>query len=299
MTSVSHNGPRPSRNRRPDLVSVVIPARNAVRTLEAQLEALRAQDYDGKWEVVVVDNGSTDGTAALARGWDAAVPLRVVYASAARGASFARNQGWRSAGGDLVAFCDADDVVSPAWLSQLAATAQQADVVGGRYDFERLNVVGGRGWWTGDQLPIAHQFLPFAPGGTLAVWVDVLETLGGFNETYPNEQDVEFCWRAQLASMRLVYAPDALVHCRFRTGLDELAIQTFRGGQARAHLYRDFRRAGMPRSKVLTFVGDVGLLLLSAPIAPVSTERRRGFVWRASNLLGRLVGSVRYRVLYL
>ena len=127
------------RVRRPSLVSVVMPARNARPTLEAQLEALRAQDYAGPWELVVADNGSTDGTAGLTRRWAGTLPVRVVDAASSRGASFARNRGWRSARGDLIAFCDADDVVDSRWLSRLAKAAEEADLVGGPYEFGRLN----------------------------------------------------------------------------------------------------------------------------------------------------------------
>jgi glycosyltransferase involved in cell wall biosynthesis len=172
MSTATRNDTGPNvRARRPSLVSVVIPARNARRTLGAQLEALRAQDYAGPWELVVADNGSTDGTADLASAWAHTLPLRVVDASLRRGASFARNRGWRSALGDLMAFCDADDVVSSGWLSRLTEAAEEADLVGGPYEFRRLNAIQGQPWWDGASLPVGLNFLPFMVGGNLAVWV--------------------------------------------------------------------------------------------------------------------------------
>jgi cellulose synthase/poly-beta-1,6-N-acetylglucosamine synthase-like glycosyltransferase len=79
----------------PLTVSVVIPARNAAWCLTEQLRALAAQDFDGTWEVVVSDNGSTDGTVALVRDLAASfpVPLRVVDASRRPGPAHARNEG--------------------------------------------------------------------------------------------------------------------------------------------------------------------------------------------------------------
>ena len=94
-------------------VSVVIPARNAARTLDAQLQALAAQRFPAEWEVLVSDNGSTDATRAVAVEWAGRIPLlRVIDASARPGASAARNLGAAAAHGELLLFCDADDVVA-------------------------------------------------------------------------------------------------------------------------------------------------------------------------------------------
>jgi glycosyltransferase involved in cell wall biosynthesis len=300
MSTATRNDTGPNaRARRPSLVSVVIPARNARRTLGAQLEALRAQDYAGPWELVVADNGSTDGTADLASAWAHTLPLRVVDASLRRGASFARNRGWRSALGDLMAFCDADDVVSSGWLSRLTEAAEEADLVGGPYEFRRLNAIQGQPWWDGASLPVGLNFLPFMVGGNLAVWADVLTALGGFNEAYPEEQDVELSWRAQLSSLRLGFAPDAVVHCRYRTRWADNALHAYRIGYQQPHLYRDFRVHGLPRSRPWRFPLLVGSLLTRAPAVAMTPARRNGWVRRAFEQLGRLAGCARYRVLYL
>jgi glycosyltransferase involved in cell wall biosynthesis len=90
-------------------VSVVIPAYNAERYLAATLESVLAQTYQD-FEVIVVDDGSTDGTAELARGFGP--PVRVVQQPNS-GPSAARNRGVREARSDLVAFIDADDLWMP------------------------------------------------------------------------------------------------------------------------------------------------------------------------------------------
>ena len=70
----------------PGLVSVVVPVRNGAATIALQFEALADQDYDGPWEVVVSDNGSTDATRSVVDEWSAKLPgLRVVDSSQARG----------------------------------------------------------------------------------------------------------------------------------------------------------------------------------------------------------------------
>jgi glycosyltransferase involved in cell wall biosynthesis len=280
------------------MVSVVIAARNAAHTIEQQLEALGGQDYASPWEVIVADNGSTDGTAEVTRGWASPVPLRVVTASARRGAGFARNQGWKASHGDLVAFCDADDMVSSSWLSHLTAAAEHTDLVGGPYEFERLNASKRQPWWDGTTLPLGWDFLPFSVGGNLAAWADALTTLGGFNESYSRLQDVDLCWRAQLASLRLDFAPEAIVHCRYRTRLTDTASQAYSLGYHTTHLYRDFRAHGMPRSDPRRLPHIAGELVKRAPAAAISHAQRSAWIPLAAEQLGRLTGSIRYRTFY-
>src|SRR5215218_5139885 len=118
----------------PRCVSVIVPVRDAEAWFAAQLEALAAQRYAGRWEVLIADNGSTDGTVALAWSWSDRLPIRIVDASARAGINAARNVAAAAADGDLLAFCDGDDLVGPGWVAALAEAAQHYDLVGGRLD---------------------------------------------------------------------------------------------------------------------------------------------------------------------
>ena len=96
----------------PRLVSVVIPFLNDAETLADQLAALRAQDYTGDWELLAVDNGSTDGSVEIAERWVKQFPhARVVRADEHRSPGHARNAGASHAIGDFLAFSDADDAL--------------------------------------------------------------------------------------------------------------------------------------------------------------------------------------------
>jgi glycosyltransferase involved in cell wall biosynthesis len=96
----------------PSSLSVVIPAYNAAGTLAHQLEALAAQRCDQDWEVLLVDNGSTAGTADLARRYARRFQaFRIIAAGPERGHSSPRNARARAARGELFVYCDADDVV--------------------------------------------------------------------------------------------------------------------------------------------------------------------------------------------
>lgn len=291
------------RNRtRPARISVVIPVLNGATTLPFQLGALAAQKYDGDWEVVVADNGSTDGTADVSQSFADRLPaLQVVDASAERGINAARNAGASAATGDFLLFCDADDQAAPGWLAAMAAAASDADLLGGRLDDVTLNdsvVLRWRPNTAEVGLPVALGFLPFAVGANLGVWADVIADVGGFDAAYRRGgTEVAFCWRAQLAGYRLAFVPDAVVRYRHRPGLRPLARQYFKYGMADAQLYRGFREHGITR--------DTGRQVLRAwrnivanGIRVRDPQRRGEGLRMLAYRAGRLRGSVRQRVLF-
>lgn len=125
----------------PRLVSVVIPTYNASSTIDEQLHALAAQDYEGPLEVIVSDNNSTDGIRDLIEDHPLVDQLRLRWVSASRkqGVSHARNVGVDKATGDFIAFCDADDRVHPDWLSAMVGAAENADLVSGALETASIN----------------------------------------------------------------------------------------------------------------------------------------------------------------
>src|SRR5688500_11078093 len=121
-------------------LSVIIPCYNAAATLGVQLAALAAQVYDGSWEVLIADNGSSDGSREMALSYAAAIPgLRVIDASEKRGAAHARNTGAAAASGAYLLFCDADDEMAPGYLQAMSDALDRNGFVTCRYDYTRLN----------------------------------------------------------------------------------------------------------------------------------------------------------------
>ena len=107
-------------------LSVIIPAHEAEHYLAQAVVSVRAQNWAGETEIIVVDDGSADGTAAAAR------TLNVTLLQKEQGgAASARNMGLRAAKGDLIALLDADDVLTPDALQALygAMLANGADAV--------------------------------------------------------------------------------------------------------------------------------------------------------------------------
>jgi len=282
-------------------VSVILPARNAARVLPQQLDALGRQTYSGPWEVVVADHESSDDSATIAGAYSGRLPLRIVTVRGARGPGGARNAAARVARGDLLLFCDADDVVCADWVESMARGAPEVDIVGGRLDEETLNSAAVRAWRPPQQpeatLARPDGFLPFAPSCNMAIWADAFWSLGGFSERETHE-DVELSWRAQLAGFRIGFAPDAVVAYRHRSSLRELARQSYRYGRGSVALYVQYRERGLRRERLRVVLGSWRRLVTRIPVRSDASSRG-AYVRDASFRLGRLVGSLRHRVGYL
>jgi GT2 family glycosyltransferase len=233
--------------RAPLELSVVIPCYNGARTLGAQLEALAAQRWPGAWEVIFVDNRSTDGSRALAERYGGRLPnFRVVDASARQGAPFAANEGARAAVGDALAFCDADDEVAPGWVEAIGTALATHDFVCSRLKTDKLNPswkqrylgdVQGEGLMKASYAP----HLPFGGGCGLGIKRSLFERIGGFDETLPYCNDTDFCFRVQLAGTPLTFVREAVVHVRYRRGLWPAFVQARRWAVYNVRLAERYR----------------------------------------------------------
>jgi glycosyltransferase involved in cell wall biosynthesis len=292
-------------NKFPRVVSVIIPALNAANTIGEQLRALSSQTYPRSWEITVADNGSQDGTLELVRDWAEKLPsLKIVDASGTPGAGHTRNAGAAASSGDLLLFCDADDIADPGWISAAVEAAKEADLVGGRMEVNTLNdhhVLSWRKPLQTDKLPISLGFLPYSLSSNIAVRAAVFRELGGWSEDFPTAaaEDVEFSWRAQLASYRLSFASDAVMHYRYRPDLSGLVQQFYRRGSAQARLYRLFRDQGVTRPNAKQVLAAWAYLLLGARNVVRGNGRRGAWLAQLAMRAGRVQGSMRARVLFL
>lgn len=282
-------------------ISVVVPARDVAPWVEPFLTAMAAQDPGRRWELIVVDHGSTDGTVAAVERWrDRLDHLRVLDARDAGTIAGARNAGAAAAHGSLLAFTDADDVVSPGWLRALADGLLESDLVSGPIDVTALNPPGSFPWAVDADggLPVAFGLWPFASSSNLGVRRRAFEELGGFDATLPRSADVDFSWRARLAGLSLEAVPDAIVHRRLRGEWRALFRQHLAYGVSAAALYGRYRGRGMPRASVAEVARELGFLVIRLPRLRDPSFRRFWAVV-AGRRVGRAVGSLRWRVLYL
>jgi glycosyltransferase involved in cell wall biosynthesis len=250
VVSGEHEPDRPARATPEPDVSIVIPARNAARTLGEQLAALAGQDLEVPYEVIVVDNASTDATAEVATEWMTRLPIVRVVRCDRPGANAARNVGIRESRAPRVLTCDSDDVVTPSWARRLSGALSTAAVVGGPTHLDALNdpeTIRARRNPVGDeQLPTAFHRLPYAVGANLGFRREVFDAVDGFDEAFHfGGDEIDFCWRAQYTGYDLAFVPDAVVQYRLRSSTREAMRQVHRYARADTQLYAKHLGLGM------------------------------------------------------
>jgi len=208
--------PFPARRHWPR-VSVVVCAYNAESTLRDCCEGLAALDYPD-YEVIIVDDGSTDRTAQIAQEYGFVV-IRTVNL----GLSSARNTGLEAATGEIVAYLDSDARPDAQWLTYLGAAFADSDHVG----IGGPNVPpAGDGWVAGAvagapgnpvHVLLSDEVAEHLPGCNMAFRKSALEAVGGFDTQFRVAgDDVDVCWQLQERGWTLGFSPAALVwhHCR-------------------------------------------------------------------------------------
>ena len=277
---------------KPVLVSVVIPAYNAEETIGAQLEALGRQDYEGPWELIIADNSSTDRTRDVVASFDEQFPrLRVVDASERRGPAHARNAGAAAAEGDLLLFCDADDVVSRSWIRAMAQASLSDDLLGGVGALTRMPDTAVLP--CAPPHPTQFPFLPWVKAANLGVRRELFEAAGRFDETRLTGEDVDLCWRIQLQGVPLRFVADAHISYRERDSLRDAVARTYGFGSAAHELYLVYKDRGAPHPGLRWALRGSLRLLGRAPMLLLGADSRRRWLTRASGVAGRLSAVIR------
>ncbi len=212
------------------MISVIIPNWNGMRFLPTCLSALRQQTYRD-FEIIVVDNGSTDGSQEfIAREYP---EVRVLALGANRGFAPAVNEGIRAARGDIVVPLNNDTEADPHWLEEIAQTLERhpragmvacklrlfdkRDHLHSAGDFYRVDgIPGNRGVWEKDsgQYDDARGIFGGC-GAAVAYRQTMLGEIGLFDEALGSYcEDVDLNWRARLAGYAVAYAPRAIVYHR-------------------------------------------------------------------------------------
>ena len=283
-------------------LSVIVPCFNSEETIGDQLDSLASQHCNRLWEIIVSNNGSTDGTLAVLERYKKKLSnLRIVDSSDQKGAAHARNVGALAANGEAIAFCDADDVVGRNWVAEIGEALQKHDFVASRFDIEKLNdpwirtIHGNR---QKKELGIYQNppFLRHAGGSGLGVKRALHEAVGGFDESMGVLEDTDYCWRIQLLGTDLHFVPTAVVHVRFREKLGDIYRQAFSWGLGNVFIYKKYRLLGMPeynwRSGVRVWKG----ILKQFPRIR-NKANLAAWMWKFAWRTGRLIGCFKYRVL--
>jgi GT2 family glycosyltransferase len=225
-------------------VSVAVLSWNGRQHLETCLAALRNQDDPGvPWEVLVLDNGSTDGTAEWVR---AHYPeVRLIASPVNLGFCAGNNRLVAAAAGEAVAFLNNDTRPQPGWLAALvaafaAAPPDVAAVSGKIVDWAGERLDFGRGVMTFDghafqldfrkplaraEVPALGEELPFACGGNMLIRKASFLEAGGFDADYfAYLEDVDLGWRLWAGGERITFVPGAVVHHRSSATSDLLGL---------------------------------------------------------------------------
>ena len=279
-------------------VSVIICALNAASTLPRQLKALEQQDTDLVYEVVLVDNGSTDGTRKLMEDWarkdhEDSARVYVVDASATPGIPAARNAGARVASGRVLAFCDADDEVTPGWV-QAYSTVQDPELAGGW--IRAYDAAGNPRPEAFGKGLIATPYLPHVGNCNCAITRARFFEIGGYDESLPRYgyEDVDISWRHQEAGGVMRVIPEAEIRFTLSEGKSSIR-KKYELGVGRVLMARRFPKYDSATYSLKSAVtGSVQQLLniLRQAVSQHKVARRDVANWVAS--LGRIRGSIKY-----
>ncbi|MBI4494059.1 MAG: glycosyltransferase [Chloroflexi bacterium] len=246
----------PSADQRDPLISIVVPVRNAERTLDKTLEYLEALEYPReRMEIVLADGGSTDRTVEIVRQWQRRHGhLRLVQVPNCKSPGHARNAALQVARGEFILFTDGDCAPNPDWVRQMLRPFFQDERIGGvggevltlRTDPENateayceqvgfLSVSGRCGVTESGYFPTLAERAPHEVNGgdhspffataNAAFRRVAMEAIGGQFWSEPTGEDVDFCLRILERGYRLYFAREAVVRHMHRVTLESYLRQ--------------------------------------------------------------------------
>jgi cellulose synthase/poly-beta-1,6-N-acetylglucosamine synthase-like glycosyltransferase len=259
---------------------VVIPTYNAAKVLPHCLAALEHQSIPReRLDIIVVDDGSTDGTLDVAREYGA----RVVCQEHSN-QSAARNKGAAAAMGEIVLFTDADCVPAANWVESMIRPFDDPQVVGvkGRYRTKQPGILPRfiQQEYEEKYRRLARSTdIDFVDSYSAGYRRKVLLDIDGFDPSFPAVEDIELSFRISSKGYRLVFAQDAVVYHRHRESYREyfrkkLWVASWWVAVYRRHPEKVGNDSRQPRV-LLAQIGLAGLLVAALPLLPFSSQIRK------------------------
>jgi mycofactocin system glycosyltransferase len=261
-----HAGPLPS-------VTVVVPVKDRAADLDDCLASLASLDYPRDLlEVIVVDDGSSDASAAVA----ARGTCTVLVNEQTRGQSYCRNLAAARASGDLLAFTDSDCVVDSGWLRELVVPFAwpRVSAVGGRVESYFSTTLLDRYEQSASSLDIGRRLIVsldatdtfYVPTCNLLVRREAYVAVGGLREDLHVGEDVDLCWRLRAHGDVLLYAPGGRVQHKHRDRWPAMLRRRAEYGTSEAMLYAlhadKRKRLLLPAWPTLSLAAVLAVLLL-------------------------------------
>lgn len=248
-------------------VSIIIPCYNGMRTIAECLNSLVALDpASPSHEIIVVDNGSTDGSVEVIKTYK---EVTLVYEHTIQGPAAARNTGVQGSCGSILAFVDIDCIVTPRWLIEGFAAFKDPGVVGAGGRIEGSVPKNSIQEWMNaakildQERTLNHHFMPFIQTANALFRKEAFMEVGGFDTALRSGEDCDLSWRIQKASKgRIAYCPEALVYHDHRASMKGVYRQSRTNAMAGAHLAKKWEGA-LPTKSWKTSVWECWDLLLS------------------------------------
>ncbi|MDQ7781751.1 MAG: mycofactocin biosynthesis glycosyltransferase MftF [Desulfomonilaceae bacterium] len=225
-------------------VSLIVAVYNRAGEIGACLDSLLSLEYPRSGlEIIVVDDGSRDGTCDVVSAYD----VKLIVHPENRGQSAARNRGAKDARGDIIAFVDSDCIATPEWLRDLVPYFRdERNVLVGGYvasfyteslldRYEEVQSPLNMGEETVVGAGVESDF--YVPTCNMLVRRDTYLEVGGLNEDMRVGEDVDLCWRLKEHGHRLVYVPKGVVRHKHRNRLLEGFTRRFQYGESEPELY--------------------------------------------------------------
>lgn len=225
-------------------VSVVVLTYNSRDYILRCLESLQWQTYP-EFEIIVVDNASTDGSAELVA--NSGYKVRLITSEKNLGCAGGNNLGWRNTQSEIIVFLNPDVVVAPDWLENLIRgliATEGAVIAGCKMYYPNTRIIQHAGGILhpnamcehfGNSEPDTGKYdelreVDFVTGAGFAVWRWFLEKMNGFDEDYypAYYEETDLCWRARKAGYKVIYVPDAVLFHYESSILTKLSPQFYR-----------------------------------------------------------------------
>jgi len=258
-------------------VSVIVPAYNCEKTISQTLKGILAQNYSGPFEVIVVDDGSSDATATVVKSFEQIKYIRQEN----RGPASARNRGLKESSGETVFFTDSDCVPEVDWISKAIVhfSKPETAVVAGSYGI--INAKNLLARCIHKEIIFRHERrMPAFPKSfgsyNFCARKKILEAVGGFNEEYPlaSGEDNDLSYKISKHGYKIYFEKNSRVHHRYPQQLLRYLVGQHRHGFWRVKMYLD--HPGMARGDDYTFWKDifepaaVAVFILCLALSPFS-----------------------------
>jgi len=231
------------------MLSVVIPALNSASTISYTLKSIFSNNFPKElFEVIVVDNGSSDETVEIARKY----PVKIFYCPK-RGIGPPRNLGIKKAKGEIICLTDSDCIVEKNWLAKIYTffnEKPEADGVGGPvfpypHHQTKIQKLTGELFVEDQGYPKKLKEVEFGStqgiifGSNCAYKKEALITVGGYSE--PGGSNLELAWRLVLKGRKLFFSPHVKVYHIFPSDIPSIFKQQFRWGFQLTYMKRIYR----------------------------------------------------------